>query len=293
MAQGDTDINGPHQGGWVETCTGESWFINFQDKAMYGRVLHLNPMKWENDWPVIGEDKDGDGCGEPVKRYKKPDVGRTYPIETPIESDEFNTRQLGLQWEWHANYQDTFGFTSDLGYIRIYGHILSKDFVNFWEVPNLLLQKFPAEEFTVTAKLKVSAKADGQQSGLIVMGWDYGYLGVVKEGDKFILNQVVCKDAEQWSPETVTRLAELPVSRRFGAGLYPNYERDIYLQVKVTGGGICYFSYSLDGRKYTLAGVPFTARQGKWIGAKVGLFSTAPYGKERGWVDADWFRIDK
>ena len=38
---------------------------------MYGRVLHLNPMKWENDWPVIGEDKDGDGCGEPVKRYKK------------------------------------------------------------------------------------------------------------------------------------------------------------------------------------------------------------------------------
>lgn len=127
MAQGDTDINGPHQGGWVETCTGESWFINFQDKAMYGRVLHLNPMKWENDWPVIGEDKDGDGCGEPVKRYKKPDVGRTYPIETPIESDEFNTRQLGLQWEWHANYQDTFGFTSDLGYIRIYGHILSKD----------------------------------------------------------------------------------------------------------------------------------------------------------------------
>lgn len=124
----------------METCTGESWFINFQDKAMYGRVLHLNPMKWENDWPVIGEDKDGDGCGEPVKRYKKPDVGRTYPIETPIESDEFNTRQLGLQWEWHANYQDTFGFTSDLGYIRIYGHILSKDFVNFWEVPNLLLQ---------------------------------------------------------------------------------------------------------------------------------------------------------
>ena len=77
------------------------------------------------------------------------------------------------------------------------------------------------------------------------MGWDYGYLGVVKEGDKFILNQVVCKDAEQRSPETVTHLAELPVSRRFGAGLYSNYERDIYLQVKVTGGGgICYFSYS-------------------------------------------------
>ena len=42
--------------------------------------------------------------------------------------------------------------------------------------------------------------------------------------------------------------------------------------------------YIREGRKYTSAGVPFTARQGKWIGAKVGLFSTAPYGKERGWL---------
>lgn len=292
MAQGKTKINGPHQGGWVETSAGESWFMHFQDKAMYGRVLHLNPMRWVNDWPVIGEDKDGDGCGEPVARYRKPAVGKTYPVMTPVESDEFNTRRLGLQWEWHANYQDFFGFTSDAGYIRLYGHVLSEHFVNFWEVPNLLLQKFPAEAFTVTTKLKVSAKADGQQSGLIVMGWDYCYLGVEKEGEHFLLKQTVCKDAEKGNPETVTRLAELPVSRQFQAGLYPNFEREIYLRVTVGQGGICRFSYSLDGKKYLSAGLPFTARQGKWIGAKVGLFSTTPYGKERGWVDADWFRIE-
>lgn len=46
-------------------------------------------------------------------------------------------------------------------------------------------------------------------------------------------------------------------------------------------------------KKYQPVGEPFTARQGKWIGAKVGLFSTAPFGKDRGWVDADWFRIEK
>ena len=57
---------------------------------MYGRVIHLNPMTWVNDWPVIGVDKDGDGCGEPVTIYRKPDVGGTYSIETPVESDEFN-----------------------------------------------------------------------------------------------------------------------------------------------------------------------------------------------------------
>ena len=119
---------------------------------------------------------------------------------------------------------------------------------------------------------------DGQQSGLIVMGWDYCYLGVEKEGDKFILKQVTCKDAEQKIPETVTRLAELPASRKYEAGLFPNYERDIYLRVKIEKGGICHFYYSLDGKKYKAIGMPFTARQGKWIGAKVGLFSTTPYG---------------
>ena len=293
MAQGKTDINGPHQGGWVDTPAGESWFLHFQDKGAYGRVLHLNPMKWINDWPVIGVDKDGDGCGDPVSRYRKPKTDKTYPIETPVESDEFDTRKLGLQWEWHANYQDVFGFTTNMGYARIYGHELSPHFKNFWEVPNLLMQKFPAEEFTATAKLKVSAKDDGQLSGLIIMGWDYSWIGVEKQGEKFLLKQAVCKDAEQDNLEQVSTLAVLEPSRKFEAGLFPNYEREIYIRVHVDKGAYCRFSYSLDGKKFTEAGTLFKARQGKWIGAKVGMFSVTPHGKERGWVDVDWFRVEK
>lgn len=293
MAQGKTDINGPHQGGWVDTPAGESWFLHFQDKGAYGRVLHLNPMKWVNDWPVIGVDKDGDGCGDPVSRYRKPKTGKTYPIETPVESDEFDTRKLGLQWEWHANYQDVFGFTTNMGYVRIYGHELSPHFKNFWEVPNLLMQKFPAEEFTATAKLKVSAKDDGQLSGLIIMGWDYSWIGVEKQGEKFLLKQAVCKDAEQGNLEQVSTLAVLEPSRKFEAGLFPNYEREIYIRVHVDKGAYCRFSYSLDGKKFTEAGTLFKARQGKWIGAKVGMFSVTPHGKERGWLDVDWFRVEK
>lgn len=293
MAQGKTDINGPHQGGWVDTPAGESWFLHFQDKGAYGRVLHLNPMKWVNDWPVIGVDKDGDGCGDPVSRYRKPKTGKTYPIETPVENDEFDTRKLGLQWEWHANYQDVFGFTTNMGYVRIYGHELSPHFKNFWEVPNLLMQKFPAEEFTATAKLKVSAKDDGQLSGLIIMGWDYSWIGVEKQGEKFLLKQAVCKDAEQGNLEQVSTLAVLEPSRKFEAGLFPNYEREIYIRVHVDKGAYCRFSYSLDGKKFTEAGTLFKARQGKWIGAKVGMFSVTPHGKERGWVDVDWFRVEK
>ena len=293
MAQGKTDINGPHQGGWVDTPAGESWFLHFQDKGAYGRVLHLNPMKWVNDWPVIGVDRDGDGCGDPVSRYRKPKTDKTYPIETPVESDEFDTRKLGLQWEWHANYQDVFGFTTNMGYVRIYGHELSPHFKNFWEVPNLLMQKFPAEEFTATAKLKVSAKDDGQLSGLIVMGWDYSWIGVEKQGEKFLLKQAICKDAEQGNLEQVSTLAVLEPSKKFEAGLFPNFERKIYIRVRVGKEAYCRFSYSLDGKKFTEAGTLFKARQGKWIGAKVGMFSVTPHGKERGWLDVDWFRVEK
>lgn len=293
MAQGKTDINGPHQGGWVDTPAGESWFLHFQDKGAYGRVLHLNPMKWVNDWPVIGVDRDGDGCGDPVSRYRKPRTDKTYPIETPVESDEFDTRKLGLQWEWHANYQDVFGFTTNMGYARIYGHELSSHFKNFWEVPNLLMQKFPAEEFTATAKLKVSAKDDGQLSGLIVMGWDYSWIGVEKQGEKFLLKQAICKDAEQGNLEQVSTLAVLEPSKKFEAGLFPNFEREIYIRVRVGKEAYCRFSYSLDGKKFTEAGTLFKARQGKWIGAKVEMFSVTPHGKERGWVDVDWFHVEK
>lgn len=293
MAQGKTDINGPHQGGWVDTPAGESWFLHFQDKGAYGRVLHLNPMKWVNDWPVIGVDRDGDGCGDPVIRYRKPKTDKTYPIETPVESDEFDTRKLGLQWEWHANYQDVFGFTTNMGYVRIYGHELSPHFKNFWEVPNLLMQKFPAEEFTATAKLKVSAKDDGQLSGLIVMGWDYSWIGVEKQGEKFLLKQAICKDAEQGNLEQVSTLAVLEPSKKFEAGLFPNFERKIYIRVRVGKEAYCRFSYSLDGKKFTEAGTLFKARQGKWIGAKVEMFSVTPHGKERGWVDVDWFHVEK
>ena len=293
LAQGDSPVNGPHQGAWVDTPSGEDWFFHFQDVGAYGRLVHLQPMKWVNDWPVIGIDKDGDGCGEPVMTYKKPNVGKIYPICTPQESDEFDGYILSPQWQWHANKQDTYGFTTDLGYIRLYAGSLSKEFVNFWEVPNLLLQKFPAEEFTATTKLTFTAKQDGEQAGMIVMGWDYSYLSVRKAGDKFILQQVVCKDAEQQHPEQVKELASFPVEYLKMPGVADNEWKTVYLRVKVAKGAVCTFAYSLDGKKYTAAGEPFTARQGKWIGAKVGLFCVTPNDGNRGWADVDWFRVTK
>jgi beta-xylosidase len=293
MAQGKTNINGPHQGAWVETNTGESWFVHFQDKAMYGRVIHLQPMKWVNDWPVIGVDKDGDGCGAPVLKYKKPNVGKSYPIETPAESDEFSIRNIGLQWEWHANYKDVYGFPTDAGYIRLYANPVGENFVNFWEVPNLFLQKFPAEEFTATTKLTFTAKENGDRGGIIVMGWNYSHLSLVKQGEKVILEQAVCLDAEQKNPEKVTKHAEFDFDKIYKVGSF-NYLKDIYFRVQVKQGGKCSFYYSVDNKKFIAVGEEFSARQGKWIGAKVGLFAVKPYNSgNRGWIDVDWFRITK
>ena len=295
MAQGDTPVNGPHQGAWIDNAAGESWFLHFQDRGPYGRVIHLNPMAWNEDWPVIGEDPDGDGCGQPVMRYKKPAVSGKVAVTVPPTSDDFNSRTLGRQWQWHANYNDTYGFTSDMGFMRLYGHILSPDAPNFWEVPNLLLQKFPAEEFTATAKVKISAKAssEGVMSGLIVMGWDYGALGVEKTGDNFTLKLVTCHDAEQGNRQEAETIATIKPSRVYEAGLYPNLECDLYLRVKGGKGAVCKFSYSLDGKKFISAGQPFQARAGKWIGAKTGLFSVTPDGNDRGWMDIDNFTVTK
>ncbi|MCL1943963.1 MAG: glycoside hydrolase 43 family protein [Candidatus Azobacteroides sp.] len=283
MAQGETEINGPHQGAWIDTKTGEDWFLHFQDRYMYGRVVHLQPMTWKNDWPVIGIDKDGDGCGDPVLTYKKPDVGQSYPVCTPAESDEFSENALGLQWQWHANPQDWWYFTNvGKGCLNLYTVPVADDYRNLWDVPNLLLQKFPATEFKATAKItfKPNSKIIGERTGLVVMGLDYALLSFENTGKGFVLSQNECLKADKGSPEKVNASVDLK-------------ENTLYLRVKVEKGGVCSFTYSKDGKNFSPLGKTFTAKEGKWIGAKVGLFCTRPVkNNDGGTVEVDWFRID-
>lgn len=283
MAQGKSIINGPHQGAWVDTPTGEDWFLHFQDKDAYGRVVHLQPMKWVNDWPVIGLDKDGDGTGEPVLTYKKPNVGRTYPVVTPAESDEFNSLELGKQWQWQANPQATWAFLyPSKGLLRLYTHQRPADAKNLWDVPNVLMQKFPTEQFMATAKVRFepNTKIEGEKAGLIVMGLSYANIFMRYQKDGIDLVQAVCEKAEKGGAE------KEEVITRLKSG-------DLYLRVAVNKGGNCQFSYSTDGKKFSAAGTQFTATPGKWIGAKLGMFATRDTQiNDSGWLDVDWFRID-
>lgn len=289
LAQGSTAINGPHQGGWVHTSAGEDWFMHFQDKGAYGRVVHLQPVTWKDNWPVMGRVPRKGYCGEPYATYRKPKSSSTVVVN-PQESDEFNAPTLGLQWQWHANYEQWFGMPTSLGFFRLYTH---KGDGPLWHTPNMLLQKTPADDFTATAKLRLVAKAEGQYGGLVMMGMDYSALTVKRVGDAFELQQVTCRDADKGGREEAVTLARMErTGQDANTYQFAIYE-DIYLRMTV-GAGRVRMAYSTDGKRFHTVGTEFVMREGKWIGAKIGLVAQEPAGKtNRGWIDADWFRVEK
>ena len=293
LAQGKTKINGPHQGAWVHTKFGEDWFLHFQDKEAYGRVVHLQPVTWKDNWPVMGIDKDGDYCGEPVTTYRKPKTSGKVQVVNPAESDEFSDTRLGLQWQWHANYNETFGMPTAFGSYRVYTHKVSEKFQNLWEVPNLLLQKTPADKFTATTKIRFTSKDQNQTGGLLMMGLDYSGLVVKRVGNDFQLLQISCKSADKGKPQTEQLIATLKPTAVDQIDYQPGTHIDIYMRMSVNDGKM-HFSYSPDGKKYTKCGTEFTMREGKWIGAKLGFVAYEPGQKtNRGWIDADWFRVTR
>lgn len=278
LHQGDSDINGPHQGAWVELANGDDWFVHFQEKQPYGRIVHLQPARWENDWLMIGQDTNKDGIGEPVAQWKKPNVGTNYPSKAPQTSDEFNSPVLGLQWQWHANPKPEWAFPTAMGFLRMNPVVLT-DISNLWEAPNLLLQKMPAATFSATTKLSFQHHFDSEKTGLIVMGRGYAYLALVQQDSQLLLQQVSCVNAEKGEAEKI--VASIPVQ-----------QNDIFLRVQVADGGKCQFIYSLDDKTYLPIGELFQAREGKWIGAKVGIFSVRDrHENNGGYTDFDWFRI--
>lgn len=303
LEQGDTDINGPHQGAWIDTPDGkEDWFIHFQDKGPYGRVVNLQPMQWlENGWPVIGIDPDGDQRGNPVRTYRKPNVGKSHPKQTPQESDEFDSIDLGKQWQWKDNPSALWYFCdAAASKLRLFSNAIPKDAKSIYDAPNLLLQKFPARDFTATAKVqffprkKDGKTMTGERAGIVVMGYNFGTLAFESKQDGIYLSQSECLKANKGGQETVNEAIKIDDSR------------ELYLRVRISYAGAkkpvqksdyaaeATFYYSFDGKKFSKIGQPVKADVGHWIGAKLGLFCTRDWtSNDSGWLDVDWFRITK
>lgn len=279
LEQGSTDTNGPHQGGWVTTPGGEDWFMHFQDRGGYGRIVHLQPMRWVDDWPVMGFDKDSNGIGEPVPTFTKPNVGMDYPPAVPATSDEFGGRGgPALQWQWASNPRPEWASPlARPGFLRM-NATPGKTYLS--QSPNVMLQKFPAPKFTTTTKVELSP--DGQpQAGLVVMGPSYAALMVSREGNALRVQRLTSgtpgRGGAATQPDQVAGSANVPAG-------------PVWLRVSVQVEAQCTFSYSTDGQTFHTLGDVFPARgaAGTWMGSRMGLTCVG----DGGYADFEFFRVE-
>jgi|SRR5581483_3943540 len=269
LEQGKTPINGPHQGAIVDDVSGAWWFVHFQDAGVYGRITHLQPVTWKDDWPLMGVDQDGDGVGEPVLQHQKPASKSPGKIEIPQTSDGFDSPNLGLQWQWHANHRDAWaGLSSRSGWLRLRAVKTEKDFA---QVPNLLLQKLPAREFAVETQVQLPPGSNGVEAGLIVMGKKHAALTVLNDEKGPRVAMIVnneTSDAKGISGDTVR------------------------LRVQMRDGGLCQFAFAETNGEFKEIGGPFQATVGVWIGAKVGIFCRSIESDDaKAHADFDYFRF--
>lgn len=261
LTQGKTAINGPHQGGWVETPDGESWFIHFQDVGVAGRIVHMQPVKWVNDWPVMGHE------GEPVLSYQPSAVSIQKDKEPTwanfARKDEFDKGELALDWQWSGGRIEPRWFFCDAakGVLRLYSAPRETE---DW-MPNMLLQKIPYAAFTATTRVRFVPNKDKKMKGA-------ESAGMIVSGKKasFKLEPPV---TDEWC----------------------------YLRLKMTDkqkgqfyiGRVESQKAKVESIVWEKAGEEFQAEEGHWIGAQVGLFCTRDDRKfnDAGWMDVDWFEV--
>ena len=248
LEPGTPAINGPHQGALVDAPDGSWWFYHFQDTPELGRVVHLQPVRWLDEWPLMGVDYDGNGIGEPVRSWQKPipSIGRSLP-----QADDDFSGSLGLQWQWNHNPRDdSWSLTERKGFLTL--HSLPAD--NLKECHNMLTQKLMGYVSSSTTLVETHGNCF---AGLACTGQVFHGVGITHEGI------VVEADGKR----TLVR-----------KGRY----RRLYL--RVTNDCIRHthqFLYSLDGTTFHPAGEPFTLRGGYWKGIRLGLFCYGESGRAR------------
>jgi len=227
----------------------------------------------------MGRKDEKTGKYVPVLTYKKPVDTAPEHVASPVESDEFDSGVPGLQWQWQANPKESwYELDARKGRLKLNAATLSAEDSRLWNAGNLLMQKFPAPSFTAGTKLTLSG---GARAGIIIAGMDYSCVYLTKMGSLFELVQVECERADKGGAETIT-------ARQPFAG------DTVYLKVSVEGpDAVCRFSYSADGQIYHPVGEPFKAREGMWVGAKVGIFCASNESGNSGSADFDWFRVEK
>lgn len=303
MDQGSTQTNGPHQGAWVTTPSGQDWFLHFSDADSYGRQIHLQPMRWRDGWPVIGADPDEDGIGQPVDVHSVPNLPRGQAAGIP-QGDEFSGPP-NPAWQWNSNPRRDWILPGTSGELRL-GSVPSS--ANLWEAGNLLTQKLPGHTFSITAKLRFSPIRVGERAGLALFGSDYAWIGAERTSTGAHIVQITRRDADKGGLEITARgptiktdgtlwlrMTAVPVTVRNPppdfSPYWPSMLRSSHAETR--------FSYSTDGTTFVPLGGAFTSRPGRWVGAQIGIFAQAASGtaaftaNTTGHADFDWVRVTR
>lgn len=288
LSRGTTAINGPHQGGYVETPSGQGWFLHFQSRGAFGRIPHLQPVTWVDDWPVMGEPNPdpatgfwkpatpardaviGQGIagpvGQPVLTHAKPDTAPS-PILIPQTSDEFNSPTLGLQWEWNHNPVDNaWSLTDRDGYLRLTAHTAT----DLLTARNTLTQIAADPAFTATTLLDTHRMVDRESAGLCMLCSEASWIGIRQvDGRKLITRHTA--NSESMGDELTQDL--------------------IQLRVTIAPDETASYAYSLDGTTFKPLGSPVKIVFSWWKGARPGVFAFNTDGMllSGGVADFDWF----
>ncbi|MCW3837710.1 glycoside hydrolase 43 family protein [Sphingomonas canadensis] len=271
LEPGTTPIQGPHQGGYVETPSGQGWFAHFNSTGAFGRIVHLQPVTWQDGWPVMGNPIPNRTAGQPVASYPMPDTGSAPANDRLQDSDEFAGAALGLQWSWNHNPDDSaWSLGERPGWMRLKA-LPARYLVN---ARNTLTQVLQGPRSTITTRIDVSAMADGQRAGLTLFGVRPAWIGVVREGG---VNRLTISSEGVETPGPVLK------------------DKTVQLRAEVSEGQSVRYSFSIDGRRFTPLGDAFwLARFSWWKGSRPALFSftRAAADAPRGWIDVDWFRVE-
>ncbi len=258
LEQGDTDVNGPHQGGWVRTAAGEDWFLHFQQRGAYGRVVHLQPMRWDADrWPVMGDD------GAPVAVHRKPALP-PQPPTAPATDDDFPGGRYGHQWQWTANPEDGWAPRHSADGLRL-TCVRTADAHDPRKLPNVLTQRLPGIPATAEVELTLDSEEPGAKAGLVVLGDAFSWIGL-ERGDDGTVRLV-----HRFGESVAERERDAAFSRPAPGGR-------ARLRIDIAAGARCRFSYDTgDGPQPS--GQVFAATPWRWVGALLGLFAVAPAGE--------------
>lgn len=261
---------GIHQGALIRTQTGEWWTILFVDSGPFGRFPSLQPVSWVDGWPVAGVK------GRGVITYKKPDVGKTYPVRQLPASDAFDDDALGMQWGWNHNpHPGKWSLTQRPGHLRL---ITDKVVETLREAPNMLTQRpFAHYDHAVstigTVKMDVDAMKDGDIAGLAVFQDPYAYIAVKRE--KGEMNLIMVNNGEL--------VASVPLR-----------STTVYLRSMLSNASEeASFAYSYDNRVFERLGDELKMRFSLKVftGNKFGLFNYATL-EPGGHVDFEWFTMN-